>query len=155
MTTPGHSTHHPNLDSSPVYRAVEGIGGWRFNAFQHQANTVILRWAGSRFLRLYGVVQHRGRRSGRSYATPVIMRPTADGFVMPLLAGEKADWLQNLRAVGGGMVRWHGRAYTITDPVVIDWTTARPWFGPLMRVYITTLLRSQRFVRVRHAATRT
>jgi hypothetical protein len=82
------------------------------------------------------------------------VRPTADGFVLPLLAGEGADWFQNLRAAGGGVIRWNGREYPVADPVVIDWAAARPWFGRPVRVLVT-LFGFQRFVRVRSAAART
>jgi hypothetical protein len=153
MTATGPSTPHPasqRSDSSPIYRALVGIGGQRFIAIANLFNTFVVRIAGSRYLRLYGVVQHRGRRSGHSYATPVAVRPTADGFVMPTAAGEGADWFQNLRAMGGGVIRWNGREYPIVDPVGIDWASARPWFGLLQRM-VVALLGVQRFVRVRHA----
>jgi len=153
MTATGPSTPHPisqRSDSSPIYRALAGIGGRRFNAIANRFNTFVVRIAGSPYLRLYGVVQHRGRRSGRTYATPVVMRPTVDGFVMPIVAGEGADWFQNLRAMGEGVVRWNGREYPVTDPVAIDWASARPWFGRFPRMLVT-LLGCQRFVRVRHA----
>lgn len=154
MTTTGSSTPHPvsqRSDASPIYRALAGIGGKRFYAIiANRFNTFVVRIAGSRYLRLYGVVQHCGRRSGRSYATPVAVRPTADGFVMPTAAGEGADWFQNLRAMGGGVIRWNGHEYPIVDPVAIDWASARPWFGILQRMLVA-LLGVQRFVRVRHA----
>jgi deazaflavin-dependent oxidoreductase (nitroreductase family) len=97
---------------------------------------------------------HRGRRSGRAYTIPVIVRPTTDGFVLPLLAGEEADWFQNLRAAGSCVIRWNGHEYAVADPVVIDWAAARPWFGRLTRALVR-LFGFQRFVRVRYAATRT
>jgi deazaflavin-dependent oxidoreductase (nitroreductase family) len=102
-------------------------------------------------MRLYGVVYHRGRKSGRPYATPVVVRPTADGFVIPLALGEGADWFQNLRAAGGCVIRWNGVDYTVVDPVVLDRASARPAFSPFERVG-AQLLGIERFVRVRHAA---
>jgi deazaflavin-dependent oxidoreductase (nitroreductase family) len=120
-----------------------GVVGRPFNAF-------VLRFAGSRYLRLYGVVHHEGRRSGRAYATPVVVRPTGDGFVVPLAFGEGADWFQNLRAAGGGAIQWNGAAYAVVDPVVVDWPAARPAFSPLERV-LAPRLGIERFVRVRRA----
>ena len=36
-----------------------------------------------------GIVHHRGRKTGRAYATPLGIRPAAaGGFVMPLTLGE-------------------------------------------------------------------
>jgi deazaflavin-dependent oxidoreductase (nitroreductase family) len=129
---------------SPILRAIMGRVGRPFNA-------IVLRFAGSRYLRLYGVVHHRGRRSGRAYATPVVVRQTAGGFVIPLAFGEGADWFQNLRAAGGCVVQWNGMEYAVIDPVVIGWSAARPAFGPLERM-LALRLGIERFVRVRHAA---
>src|SRR5712691_7284232 len=48
-------------------------------------NPLVLRIAGRRHMPVVGIVHHRGRKSGRPYATPLGIRPaTADGFVMPL-----------------------------------------------------------------------
>ena len=144
MTAPQTSSRPAGgegADGSPIFRALMGVGGRPFNAF-------VLRFAGSRYLRLYGVVHHRGRRSGRSYATPVVVRATVDGFVIPLAFGERADWFQNLRAASGGVIRWNGTDYAVADPVVIDWPTARSAFSPLLRS-LAPRLGIKRYVRVR------
>lgn len=146
MSTTGPSSPHPSgerPDGSPVFRAIMRVAGRPFNA-------VVLRFAGSRHLRLYGVIHHRGRRSGRAYATPVVVRATPDGFVIPLAFGEGADWFRNVRAAGGCTIRWNGAAYAVVDPVVVDWPAARPAFSPLVRVLVPWL-GIERFVRVRHA----
>jgi len=157
MTTPGPSAPHSNRqrsDGSPIYRPLLSIGGCHFTAIERRFNAFALRIAGTRYLPLDGVVLHRGRRSGRAYATPVIMRPSPDGFVMPVLAGEGADWVQNLQVARGGRVRWNGREYDVADPVVIDRVAARPLFGRLVRILVT-LIGFRRFVRVRSAVART
>jgi deazaflavin-dependent oxidoreductase (nitroreductase family) len=118
----------------------------RFNAFA-------LRIAGTRYWPLNGVVLHRGRRSGRAYATPVIVRPTREGFVVPLHAGERADWVQNLRAAGGGVIRWKGREYPVADPLVIGRAAARPLLGWLTRA-LAPLIGFQRLLYVRVGAAR-
>ena len=63
-------------------------------------NSLMLRFAGRRFFPLYGVIEHRGRRSGRIFHTPVVVRPLADGFVVPMPWGERTDWYRNVRAAG-------------------------------------------------------
>lgn len=136
-------TSGERADGSPIFRALMGVGGRPFNAF-------VLRFAGSHYLRLYGVVHHRGRRSGRSYATPVVVRATADGFVIPLAFGEGADWFQNLRAAGGCVIRWNGKQYAVVDPVVIDWPAARSAFSPLLQS-LAPRVGIKRYVRVRTA----
>ena len=44
-------------------------------------NPIMMTFAGRR---LYTVVKHVGRRSKRTYQTPVLGQPTMDGFVIPL-----------------------------------------------------------------------
>ncbi|MGO8948517.1 MAG: nitroreductase [Ktedonobacterales bacterium] len=137
-------TPSARTDGSPVFRALRGFAGRPVNAF-------VVRFAGSRYLQGYGVVHHRGRRSGRAYRTPVIVRPVGHGFVIPVAFGERADWLQNLRAAGGCVIRWNGLVHPVVDPVIIDWLVARPTFAPLQRS-IATLLGIKRCVHVRCGA---
>jgi deazaflavin-dependent oxidoreductase (nitroreductase family) len=91
-------------------------------------NPLVLRLAGTRFLPLYGVLEHRGRRSGKLFHTPVVVRPTPDGFVVPMPWGESTDWYRNVQAAGGCTIRWKGRDYVMIQPEVIDAPTARNAF---------------------------
>jgi hypothetical protein len=34
--------------------------------------------------------------------------------------GDTTDWYRNVRAAGGCRIRWKGRDYDVTDPVVLD-----------------------------------
>ena len=49
----------------------------------------------------WAVILHRGRRSGRSYRTPVLAFRQDRTLVIALLYGEESDWLRNLRTAGG------------------------------------------------------
>jgi deazaflavin-dependent oxidoreductase (nitroreductase family) len=114
-------------------------------------NPLILTRAGSR-LSAFAVIHHRGRRSGRTYATPVSARPAADGFVIPLTFGKGADWFQNVQAAGGCIIQWKGAKYAVIEPEVIDRATARSAFSPLERALLP-LIGVAQFVHVRHAPT--
>lgn len=94
-------------------------------------NPLVLRLAGTRLLPLYGVLQHQGRRSGKLFSTPVVVRPTADGFVVPMPWGETTDWYRNVRAAGGCTIRWKGRDYVMVEPEVIDAAAAQKTFPAL------------------------
>jgi deazaflavin-dependent oxidoreductase (nitroreductase family) len=83
-------------------------------------NPLVLSLAGTRFLPLYGVIEHRGRRSGKVFHTPVVVRPTDEGFVVPMPWGEQTDWYRNVRAAGGCLIRWKGRDYPLMQPEVVD-----------------------------------
>jgi deazaflavin-dependent oxidoreductase (nitroreductase family) len=92
-------------------------------------NPLVLLLAGTRLLPLYGVLTHCGRRSGTTFRTPVVVRPTPDGFVIPMPWGERTDWYRNIRAAGGGQVRWKGRDYPLVDPEVLDTSAAGSSFS--------------------------
>jgi deazaflavin-dependent oxidoreductase (nitroreductase family) len=100
-------------------------------------NPLVMLLAGTRFLPLYGVISHRGRRSGKIFRTPVVMRATNDGFIVPMPWGESTDWYRNVRAAGECGIRWKGRNYTGVQPEVIDAATAKAAFGGFERVIMT------------------
>jgi deazaflavin-dependent oxidoreductase (nitroreductase family) len=103
-------------------------------------NWLVFLLAGTRFLPLYGVITHRGRRSGKVYRTPVVVRPTSDGFVVPMPWGERTDWYRNVRTAGECTIRWKGRDYSLVDPeVIIDAAAAAPGFRALERAMMTRL----------------
>lgn len=116
-------------------------------------NPVMRSLAGRQHVALFAQVRHCGRRTGRAYITPVTARPTADGFVVPLTFGEGSDWIRNVLAAGGCVIRWDGVDYSMADPEVIDWATARPAFTPIERALIP-VIGIERFVRLRHAPAR-
>src|SRR5207248_9156284 len=71
----------------------------------------------------WAVILHRGRRSGRPYRTPLLAFKRDRTLVIALLYGEESDWLRNLRAGGGRVVRV-GRTYELSPPRVVDTSTA-------------------------------
>jgi hypothetical protein len=106
--------------------------------------------ARSGLISIWGVVKHRGRRSGKQYATPIALRPAADGFVLPLPWGEGTDWCRNIRAAGGGVIVWRGTEYEVTRPEIIDVSAALPAFNAILRP-IVRLTGIKKFLRVRRA----
>ena len=63
-----------------------------------------------------GVVGHAGRRSGRSYRTPVTVFRTPRGYVIALVYGAESDWPKNVLAAGGCTLLTHGAAVPLTAP---------------------------------------
>jgi deazaflavin-dependent oxidoreductase (nitroreductase family) len=82
---------------------------------------------------LYGIITHRGRRSGKTFRTPVVVRPTPEGFVVPMPWGEGTDWCRNIRAAGGCVIRWKGRDYAMVEPSVVDVSDVGPAFDAMQR----------------------
>ena len=112
-------------------------------------NSVVLRFAGTRFLPLYGVIEHRGRRSGRIFRTPVVVRPVADGFVVPMPWGERTDWYRNVRAAGTCAIRWKGSYHQVDRPEKVDTQAVMSAFNTFERAIMPRLGITQ-CLRLRH-----
>ena len=96
----------------------------RIRQFNKQTfNPAVLKIAGSTRSN-YGVIHHVGRRSGRSYSNPIVVVPTADGFVIPLPYGVDVDWLRNVQAAGQCTITLKGDEYNVHEPELIDAPTA-------------------------------
>ncbi len=65
-------------------------------------------------------IEHTGRRSGRTYRTPVLAVRVGSVFYAPVLYGEHSDWVRNVLAAGGCHVRQGGRTAQLRQPRVID-----------------------------------
>ena len=64
----------------------------------------------------FGVIVHRGRRSGRRYETPVNVFSAGHGYVIALTYGLETDWVKNVLAAGGCELRTRGHATRLTSP---------------------------------------
>jgi deazaflavin-dependent oxidoreductase (nitroreductase family) len=95
---------------------------------------VTIPLAGKRWNPIFAVVEHRGRKTGRAYATPVAARRIPGGFVIALAFGSHVDWYRNLVAAAGATIRWRGRRYRVSAPEQIDSVTALDTFLPIQRV---------------------
>jgi deazaflavin-dependent oxidoreductase (nitroreductase family) len=49
----------------------------------------------------FGMIHHKGRRSGHEYRTPVKVFRQGDDYVITLPYGSGADWVKNVLAAGG------------------------------------------------------
>jgi deazaflavin-dependent oxidoreductase (nitroreductase family) len=77
-------------------------------------NQVIRSFAGR--VAPMAVVEHRGRRSGRRYRTPVLAFRLDDGYVIALFYGADRDWVRNVLAAGGCTLQRAGRQVEATRP---------------------------------------
>src|SRR5262245_3718547 len=91
-------------------------------------NPLTLVIAGSRWMPIVGILRHRGRQSGRVYATPLGARRLHDTFVMPLTFSENASWYRNVVAAGACSITYLGRSYNLVEPRVVDYRAAAPAF---------------------------
>ncbi len=66
------------------------------------------------------IIRHRGRTTGRDFATPVLAFSTADGLVIGVLYGAASDWVRNLLAAGSAQVMRSGRVCDYRNPRVVS-----------------------------------
>ncbi len=79
-------------------------------------NRVMVRFAGRRHVHMAAQIKHIGRRSGKTYVTPVSARLVGDAAVVPLTFGNQSDWARNVEAAGGCAIRFDGLDYIATEP---------------------------------------
>lgn len=75
------------------------------------------------------VVRHLGRKSGRSYETPVVAVRTDDGFVIALPYGLASDWARNVLANGSASILHDGEQTEVTEPELVTIDEANPYFS--------------------------
>ncbi|MEU0535791.1 nitroreductase family deazaflavin-dependent oxidoreductase [Amycolatopsis tolypomycina] len=86
---------------------------------KHVLNPVMCLLAGRKHW-YASALEHVGRRSGRSYTTPVVAGRVPGGFVVPLPYGTDVDWLRNVLAAGTANLRSRGITSVVTEPRIID-----------------------------------
>jgi deazaflavin-dependent oxidoreductase (nitroreductase family) len=68
--------------------------------------------AGKRYSPI-ALITHVGRRSGKTYRTPIMVERIWAGFAFALTYGSGVDWYQNVLAAGHCMLRWHGENFSL------------------------------------------
>ena len=76
------------------------------------------------------VVRHVGRRSGRTFETPVVAAQHDDSFLIALPYGERTDWLKNVLDKGSATIVTSGNTYDVDRPQVIPMAEATAYFRP-------------------------
>lgn len=66
----------------------------------------------------WAVVVHRGRKSGKTFRTPLWAFRRQDGFVIALTYGAETDWVRNVISAGGCELETRRRRYQVGDPRV-------------------------------------
>ena len=85
----------------------------------------------------WSIVEHVGRRSGKTYRTPVSVFRTDDGVAILLPYGTDTDWVRNVRAANGGQVKLSGKTFRVTSPRIVPTAdaveTVKPPWGRIMK----------------------
>jgi deazaflavin-dependent oxidoreductase (nitroreductase family) len=127
--------HQFGLDPpSPIPSALGRRGPALIRFFARVFNPVVLAIAGRRWMPVFGILYHRGRRTARDYTTPVAMRRDGDDFFVPLTLGDKSHWYRNVNAAGGASVMYRGVTEFVGSPHVVDLSDAAYAFPRYERV---------------------
>jgi deazaflavin-dependent oxidoreductase (nitroreductase family) len=105
----------------------------RFN--RHVTNPIQRLWAGR--LPPFGILEHVGRRSGKTYRTPLNVFPAdidgEPGVAILLTYGPDRDWLKNLHAAGGGQLQRNGKTFGVSQPQTVSKAQAASHIAGLWR----------------------
>lgn len=74
----------------------------------------------------FGIVLHKGRRTGRVHRTPINVFREPGGYVAALTYGPDSDWVRNVVAAGGCDLVVRGERIHLTDPRIVHDETRRP-----------------------------
>ncbi|WP_099038268.1 nitroreductase family deazaflavin-dependent oxidoreductase [Mycobacterium neglectum] len=81
-------------------------------------NPRVMRTAGTAGTQT-SVIEHVGRRSGRTYQTPVDVVETTTRLLIALPYGARTDWLRNVLASDSAAVITGGERIEVRSPVVV------------------------------------
>jgi deazaflavin-dependent oxidoreductase (nitroreductase family) len=97
----------------------------------------------------FGILTHRGRKSGRTYYTPINVFRRGDEYVFFLTYGPDVEWVRNVFAEGRCVLRTGGRDVALIEPELI--TDPERRMAPAVVRPVGRLLRATQFVRMRAA----
>jgi deazaflavin-dependent oxidoreductase (nitroreductase family) len=97
----------------------------------------------------FGILTHRGRKTGRTYHTPINVFRREGDFIFFLTYGADAEWVKNVFAEGRCVLRTGGRDVALIEPELIT-DPDRRLAPPVVRS-VGRLLRASQFVRMRAA----
>lgn len=110
----------------------------RIRRLTKTANRPMRRIAGTHVGMLYfnlGALQHVGRRSGRTYVTPLSAYRLGDGFVLGV-AYPQVDWCRNVLAAGKCTLTGDGKQYALERPELIPAAQAMKAYPTLIKPFI-------------------
>jgi len=83
----------------------------------------------------FALVHHIGRRSGKPYETPIMVKPLKDGFIIALTYGPDVDWYRNVMAAGKCTITWHRKDYPVGQIAPAEASSSRRMFPfPLRQI---------------------
>ncbi|MFJ9782034.1 nitroreductase family deazaflavin-dependent oxidoreductase [Amycolatopsis sp. NPDC101161] len=87
----------------------------RFNrVVTNRINKYFVNWAPG-----FGLLVHKGRKSGKEYRTPLNVFRSDDGFVVALTYGPDTDWVKNVLAAESCTIITQRKNYRVHSPQLV------------------------------------
>jgi deazaflavin-dependent oxidoreductase (nitroreductase family) len=67
----------------------------------------------------FAILSHVGRKSGRTYRTPINVFRLGDQYLFALTYGSDVDWVKNVLAAGGCEMRTRGKDVRLVEPELL------------------------------------
>jgi deazaflavin-dependent oxidoreductase (nitroreductase family) len=91
----------------------------------------------------FSLVRHVGRRSGRTFETPIIVARVPEGFVCELTYGDRVDWYRNIVAAGGCELVVDGAVHRVVAIEPYPTEAGRRAFGAAAELVLRLLRRHE------------
>jgi deazaflavin-dependent oxidoreductase (nitroreductase family) len=123
---------------------------WRFrNVVKRYVNPVTRPIA--RQLPTFGILTHRGRKSGRTYQTPINVFQHGDEYLFFLTYGSDVQWVKNVLAARSCSIETRGRVVELIEPELITDPELRP-APPHVRFVERRIAGATQYLRMRAAS---
>jgi deazaflavin-dependent oxidoreductase (nitroreductase family) len=98
---------------------------WRFRHVATRYINPITRPVAGR-LPTFGILTHTGRKTGRTYQTPINVFRRGDDYFFFLTYGSDVQWVKNVLAVGRCSLETRGQLVELVEPELVTDPELRP-----------------------------
>ena len=98
---------------------------WRFRNVVKRYINPVTRPVATR-LPSFGILTHRGRKSGRLYRTPMNVFRRGDDYFFYLTYGSDVQWVKNVLAAGSCSIEIRGGVVELVEPELVTDPELRP-----------------------------
>jgi deazaflavin-dependent oxidoreductase (nitroreductase family) len=98
---------------------------WRFRHVVRRYINPVTRPLARR-LPTFAILTHRGRKTGRTYRTPINVFRRGNDYLFFLTYGSDVQWVKNILATGSCTIETRGRIIELVEPELITDPELRP-----------------------------
>jgi deazaflavin-dependent oxidoreductase (nitroreductase family) len=124
---------------------------WRFRHVVRRYINPVTRPLARR-LPTFAILTHRGRKTGRTYRTPINVFRRGNDYLFFLTYGSDVQWVKNILATGSCTIETRGRIIELVEPELITDPELRP-AAPPVRFVERRIAGVTQYLRMRVAST--